>query len=67
VSAEQFTCPKCGGDCSRDDADIGIGIIYGPWGCGNCGWSENPEYDISEGQKTTEAGGVIDQFGGITP
>jgi hypothetical protein len=37
------------------------------WGCGNCGWSENPEYDISEGPKTTEAGGVIDQFGGLTP
>ena len=32
-----------------------------------CGWSESAEYDVSEGPKTTESGGRIDQWGGVTP
>lgn len=43
------TCPKCGSDdLYREEADIGIGTIYGPCGC-SCGWSEWPEYDASDG------------------
>lgn len=41
-------CPKCGEDCNRESADVGVGVIYGPWGC-YCGWSEDPHYDASEG------------------
>ncbi len=33
-------CPKCGADCWRESADVGVGIIYGPWGCPECCWSE---------------------------
>lgn len=39
-------CPNCGNDdIYREEADVGVGIIYGPYGCCNCGWSEDPIYD----------------------
>lgn len=41
-------CPKCGNECNRDEVDVGVGIMYGPYGC-CCGWSEWPEYDSSDG------------------
>jgi hypothetical protein len=63
---DQQECPNCGCDCYRDSADVGVGIIYGPWGC-QCGWSEDERYNLLGGPKTTEMGGVIDQYGGITP
>lgn len=61
-------CPKCGDSCWRDSADVGVGIIYGPFGCPSCGWSEWSKYDRSGGESPTnitEAGGdrVTDQFG----
>jgi hypothetical protein len=44
----EYECPKCGEDCWRKDVDVGVGVIYGPWGC-SCGWSQDREYDSSEG------------------
>lgn len=41
-------CPKCQEDCHQESVDVGVGTIYGPWGC-ICGWSEWPEYDSSNG------------------
>jgi len=38
--SEEKTCPNCGGGCCRDEVDVGVGIIYGPWGCWSCRWSE---------------------------
>jgi hypothetical protein len=38
-----MTCPKCGAECGREEADVGVGIMYGPWGCGNCGWREDDD------------------------
>lgn len=35
-----MNCPKCNSECDRDEADVGVGILYGPWGCYSCGWSE---------------------------
>ncbi len=32
----------------------------------DCGWSEAPEYDLTEGSRETEDG-ILDQFGGLTP
>ena len=61
-------CPKCGEECWRDSADVGVGIIYGPWGCAACGWSESETYDLSEGKDPIdERGGVTDQFGNYYP
>lgn len=62
-------CPNCGNpECHRDDVDVGVGIIYGPWGCPQCGWSEHPDYDRSKGQDPMdEKGGVKDQYGGYHP
>ena len=33
-----MNCPRCGGECERDEADIGVGTQYGPWRCPDCGW-----------------------------
>ncbi len=43
-------CPHCG-ECAlyRDDADVGVGIMYGPWGCSVCGWSADFRFDSSKG------------------
>jgi|GEM_PF-2889924 len=59
-------CPKCSEDCQRDEADVGVRIVYGPWGCPGCGWSEEAEYDLSTGAKSNEYG-TLDQFGGLIP
>jgi hypothetical protein len=57
-------CPKCGEECHRDEVDVGVGNPYGCW----CGWSEDHEYDLSEGRNPVdERGGAIDQYGGYHP
>ena len=55
-------CPECGGHCYQESADIGVGIIYGPNGCEECGWSDWPEYNQRENPKPH-----TDQFGGYYP
>ena len=37
---EFMPCPVCGERLTRPEADVGVGIIYGPPVCENCGWSE---------------------------
>jgi hypothetical protein len=62
-------CPKCGHDCDRDEVDIGVGMMYGPYGC-SCGWSENPKYDYSEGKSPAQiqhAPLFVDSKGGLYP
>lgn len=59
-------CPNCGYECSREDCNVGVGILYGPWGC-SCGWSEDIRYNQLTGPKVTDLGGVIDQWGMLTP
>jgi hypothetical protein len=61
-------CLKCNCDCVRDSVDVGVGVIHGPYGCPDCGWSEDSDYDLSGGRNPVdEKGGVIDQFGGYHP
>jgi hypothetical protein len=61
-------CPKCNEPCDRDSVDVGVGVIHGPYGCANCGWSEDSDYDLSEGRDPVdEKGGAIDQWGGYHP
>lgn len=62
-------CPKCGGETHQDSVDVGVGIMYGPRGCIECGWSEDPEYDMTDpdNREPTERGGYKDQFGGLHP
>ena len=33
-------CPECGGECVRNEVDIGVGIQRGPWRCIECGYTE---------------------------
>ena len=47
---EAMKCPKCGGECWRDEVHVGVGWMYGPYGCPECYWSESSEYDRSEGK-----------------
>lgn len=47
-------CLNCNEQCDRDEVDVGVGIIYGPYGCGYCGWSESEEYDRSKGKSKYE-------------
>ena len=64
---ESMKCPKCGEECWREEADVGVGIIYGPWGC-QCGWSESEMYDLSKGRNPIdEKGGYLDQYGVYYP
>ena len=63
-----MNCPKCGGHCDRDSVDVGVGVIHGPWGCEECRWSEDSEYDLSDGRSSfDEKGGMIDQYGSYYP
>jgi len=63
--ADVQVCPRCGGACYRDSADVGVGVIYGPWGC-PCGWSEDEAYDVTGGPKF-DGRYLLDQWGGATP
>jgi hypothetical protein len=69
-------CPHCykfGGiqiAVWRDSVDVGVGVIHGPWGCGNCGWSSDPEYDRRDGDSPAQIehpDAFVDQYGGLTP
>lgn len=56
-------CPNCNSVCDRDSAHNGVAMLYGPWGCEECGWSEWEEYDRSKGPKTDDFGNPVDQYG----
>ena len=63
-----MNCPKCDEVCYRESADIGVGVIHGPYGCPACGWSEWAEYDRSSGPSPAQEahpGWHVDQFGGM--
>jgi len=56
-------CPHCGEECWRESVHNGVGLMHGPWGCPDCGWSEYPEYDCREGTRMDGADRVFDQYG----
>lgn len=62
----EFLCPKCGCDCDRDSVHSGLALIYGPYGCPDCGWSEDERFDISAGPKQID-GMSVDQYGNGYP
>jgi len=46
---------------------VGVGVIYGPYGC-YCGWSQDPDYDSSEGESPKQAehpDWIVDSCGGM--
>ena len=60
-------CPNCGEECWRDEVNVGVGIICGPWGC-SCGWSEWEEYNQLTGRGGwQENGSYADTSGNIWP
>jgi len=44
-------CPQCGNITSREEVDIGVGTLWGPARCANCGWQE----------ETPDVGGIEDE------
>lgn len=62
-------CHECGGETHQDIVDVGVGIICGPRGCVECGWSEDDEYNMldPENRKPDARGGYRDQYGGYYP
>lgn len=60
-------CPNCGEEAWREEADVGVGIIYGPWGC-SCGWSEDDKYNRLTGSGGVQpCGAYIDPQGMVYP
>ncbi|QWY83271.1 hypothetical protein [Rhizobium phage RHph_X2_25] len=65
---EEGVCPRCDeGELYRDSVDVGVGTIYGPWGCPCCGWSESEAYDLEFGGGVQANGSYLDPYGGLTP
>jgi len=58
-------CPNCGYEAYRDSVDVGVGIMYGPWGC-PCGWSESSDFNLLDSPVKID-GYIVDPFGGATP
>lgn len=59
--SEVKLCPECGESCDRGEVDVGVGVIYGPWGCYSCGWSE---YDRRQAE-LDHPGWYCDPTGGL--
>ena len=62
-------CPNCGEECNRDEVDVGVGVISGPWSCYECGWSEDIDYNKSDGPSIAEQrlpNHYVDPCGGMT-
>ena len=61
-------CPVCKEEnLYRESADVGVGILYGPYGC-PCGWSEADEYNLLSGSAGIQDNGAyIDQYGAYYP
>jgi hypothetical protein len=59
-------CPHClpeESDLDCESVDVGVGIIYGPWYCNACGWSELGTYE--ERQRNVPAGWYQDRGGNL--
>ncbi len=44
-----MNCPKCDHPCDRDKVAILTGTLYVAWVCSGCGWSDDPQRDLSKG------------------
>jgi len=60
-------CPHCGEQAQQDSVDVGVGVIFGPWGCSACGWSESEDYDGEFGGGVQVDGGYLDPMGNLYP
>lgn len=62
-----MNCPKCDSEeVWRESVDVEVGVIHVPYGCEECGWSEDNQYDQSEGTKYSK-GCLTDQWGNLYP
>lgn len=64
------SCPKCSSPVWIESVDVEVGILHGPYGCPECGWSEWEEYDISNGTSQAQLNYpnyLVDQWGRLHP
>ena len=41
-------CPNCGDEMWREEVDIGVGTMCGPYHCSSCGWQECDPCEVYE-------------------
>lgn len=63
MTRESCACPHCGEPCDREEVDVDVGVIHGPWGCAGCGWSSDSAYDSRDGVRPDGDDRVFDQYG----
>lgn len=66
IFGKGIMCPMCGSECYRDEVDVVVGIIKGPYGCA-CGWSEDNRYNAFSDEFIKVEGYIVDSRGGLTP
>jgi hypothetical protein len=54
----EFTCTCGSTDCWREEVDIGVGTMMGPWRCNACGITHRDA--LVEGLDMLEEDGVLD-------
>jgi hypothetical protein len=57
-AVSEFTCTCGSNDCWREEVDIGVGTIMGPWHCSECGIMHRDA--LAEGMEMIEEDGLLD-------
>lgn len=54
-------CPSCQTELERDEVDVGVGVICGPWHCYGCGWSQDSQIEgmIKDDSPQTDHDGSV--------
>lgn len=42
-----MNCPECSAQCWRNEVDVGVGLITGPWCCSECAWDEDQAFPMT--------------------
>lgn len=52
-------CPRCGAECERDEADVGIGTIGGAWGCPECHWVDSASQELFQAMDEGQGASIV--------
>jgi len=50
-----FTCTCGSNDCWREEVDIGVGTMFGPWNCNACGRTHRDAQDAAIAEMVDDA------------
>jgi len=52
-------CPECGSEnIWREEVDVGVGTVRGPYHCNDCGWSEYDTLSFPEEAQDEHSGNL---------